>query len=164
MDLKLSLQWWEERSISVRQRLVLSPILTFCIQLDVHGLTTRWVKDFFLTFNLNISFFSLKPCFKRRCHLTFTCAGPQTCTSKLLLAQVSHDKISASPWHMGEHDSCNRRTTLISCLGTPLGTEKEDFCPGISEVFYKAFLGELTLQRNTFTTKHLLLHSIHSLF
>lgn len=58
---------------------------------------------------------------------------------------------------MGKFNSC-RRTTLISCLGTALGTEKGLLSEDFSLIFYKAVLGQLTLQRNTFTVKHLPLH------
>lgn len=92
---------------------------------------------------------------KRRCQLSFGCAGRGGHTNKLPQAKAHMTKFLQADG-MGECDSCCRRTTLIPCLGTPLGMERGGFMPrDLSQTFYKAFLGVLTLWRNTFTTKHL---------
>ena len=73
---------------------------------------------------------------KRRCQLTFACAGPGGHTSELPQAKAHMTKFLQADG-MGECDSCCRRTTLILCLGTPPGRScalgsLTDFLQGIS--------------------------------
>lgn len=101
---------------------------------------------------------------KRRCQLTFACAGPGGHTSELPQAKAPMTKFLQADG-MGECDSCCRRTTLILCLGTPLGMEREELCPRISHrLSTRHFWGYSTLQRNTFATKHLPSHMYSSTF
>lgn len=156
----MATEWWEEHFCEA-QRLVSSPALTFCIQPDAHGLITLRVKNFFLTSNLSSFLVWNHGCFKKRYPLTFTCAGPQTHTSKLPQAQVSHDNFCKLMAHGGMWQLQQKDNTDLLLGSTTWDRERGLLSWDISQIFYKAFLGELTLQRNTFTTKHLPSHIIH---